>query len=159
MTFCRRLLIPAIAVFAAALCAVAAAADEPPTIAVTLDNTPAGKMAMTLSADTTRAGAVDFGVKNASTNSLHEFLVLPWSGAITALPYDAKADQVDEDKLTGLQGLEDMKPGLEAKLRLVLPAGKYVVFCNQPGHYKAGMVRRFTVTPQAWRISYILSPP
>jgi len=141
------MLTPAIAALATALCTVAAAAAEPPTIAVTLEDTPAGKMAMTLSADTVKGGAVDFDVKNASTNLLHEFLVLPWPGAITALPYDAKADQVDENRLTGLQGLEDMKPGLEAKLRLVLPAGKYVVFCNQPGHYKAGMVRGFNVTP------------
>jgi len=39
-----------------------------------------------------------------------------------------------------------MKPGAEATLRLPLKAGKYVMFCNQPGHYKLGMVARFTVT-------------
>jgi uncharacterized cupredoxin-like copper-binding protein len=147
MTFRRPLLIPAIAA-CAALCAAAASAADPPTIAVTLGS-PAGgkKMAMILSADRAKAGAVEFDVRNASTEATHEFLVMPWPGALTALPYDTIADQADEDKLKGLQGIEDMKPGLEAKLRLILRPGKYVLFCNQPGHYKGGMIRRFIVMP------------
>jgi uncharacterized cupredoxin-like copper-binding protein len=146
MTFRRRILIPTVTALAA-LCATAASAAEPPTVAVTLGDGPAHKMAMTLSANTVKAGAVEFDVKNASTETTHEFLVLPWPGAITALPYDTIADQADEDKLKGLQGLDDMKPGLEARLRLILRPGKYVLFCNQPGHYKGGMIRRLIVTP------------
>jgi uncharacterized cupredoxin-like copper-binding protein len=147
MTIRRRILIPAGAALAA-LCAAPASAAEPPTIAVTLGSPPGGKkMAMTLSADTVKAGAVEFDVKNASTEATHEFLLLPWPGALTALPYDAIADQADEDKLKGLQGLDDIKPGLEAKLRLILRPGKYALFCNQPGHYKGGMIRRFIVRP------------
>jgi uncharacterized cupredoxin-like copper-binding protein len=140
-----RILFPAVAAIPA-FCAVAASA-EAVTIAVTLGDGPAHKMAMTLSADRVRTGAVEFEVRNASSEATHEFLVLPWPGALTALPYDAIADQADEDRLKGLQGLDDMKPGLEAKLRLILRPGKYVLFCNQPGHYKGGMVRRFIVTP------------
>jgi uncharacterized cupredoxin-like copper-binding protein len=146
MRYRRRIPIPAVAVLAA-LCAAAPSAAEPTTIAVTLGDGPAHKMAMTLSADRVKAGAVEFDVKNASTEAMHEFLVLPWPGPISALPYDTIADQADEDKLKGLQGLDDMKPGLEAKLRLILRPGRYVLFCNQPGHYKGGMVRRFIVTP------------
>ena len=41
----------------------------------------------------------------------------------------------------------EMIKGLATTLRLVLAPGEYAVFCNQPGHYKMGMVRRFTVTP------------
>ncbi|MGH7089121.1 MAG: hypothetical protein ACREFQ_09495, partial [Stellaceae bacterium] len=55
-----------------------------------------------------------------------------------SLPYDAKSSQVTEDKLTDLQGVEDMKPSTETTVRLVLLTGDYVVFCNQPGHYKMG---------------------
>jgi uncharacterized cupredoxin-like copper-binding protein len=146
MTFRCCILFPAVAAIAAVWVAAASAA-EPVIIAVTLGDGPAHKMAMTLSADRVQAGAVEFDVKNASTEATHEFLVLPWPGALTALPYDAIADQADEDKLRGLQGLDDMKPGLEAKLRLILRPGKFVLFCNQPGHYKGGMVRRFIVTP------------
>ncbi len=77
---------------------------------------------------------------------MHEFLITPWKGKITALPYNKKEDEVIEDKLPHLAGVEDMKPGAKAILRLPLEAGRYVVFCNQPGHYKLGMVARFTVT-------------
>jgi uncharacterized cupredoxin-like copper-binding protein len=42
--------------------------------------------------------------------------------------------------------VEDMKPGAEATLRLPLKPGSYALFCNQPGHYKLGMVAAFTVT-------------
>jgi uncharacterized cupredoxin-like copper-binding protein len=38
-----------------------------------------------------------------------------------------------------------MPPGTATTVRLVLEPGQYVAFCNQPGHYKAGMERRFTV--------------
>lgn len=39
-----------------------------------------------------------------------------------------------------------MKPGAEATLRLPMKPGHYAVFCNQPGHYKMGMVADFTVS-------------
>lgn len=123
-----------------------ARAAEPPSIKVKLWDK-AGKMNMTMSADKVKAGPVEFEVNNASTELMHEFLITPWRGAITKLPYDAKGMQVAEDKLPRLQGVEDMKPGLATTLRLVLAPGEYAVFCNQPGHYKMGMVRRFTVTP------------
>jgi uncharacterized cupredoxin-like copper-binding protein len=145
MNFRSRIPTPAAAAFAALYATAAAAAA--PTIAVTLGDGPAHKMAMTLSAVMVKAGAVEFDVKNASTEATHEFWVVPWPGALTALPYDTIADQADEDKLKGMQGIDDMKPGLEVKLRLILRPGKYVLFCDQPGHYKGGMVRRFIVTP------------
>ena len=51
-----------------------------------------------------------------------------------------------EGALPQLAGVEDMKPGAEATLRLPLKPGRYAVFCNQPGHYKLGMVTDFTVS-------------
>lgn len=122
-----------------------AAASEPPTIHVTLWDK-SGTMGITLSQDKVKAGPVEFEIKNASTTLMHEFLIVPWKRAITALPYDAKEMQVDEDKLPKMQGVEDMKPGLETTMRLVLAPGEYVVFCNQPAHYKMGMEKRFVVT-------------
>ncbi|MDE2228783.1 MAG: copper resistance protein [Alphaproteobacteria bacterium] len=103
-------------------------------------------MAITLSRDKVKAGPVEFEVTNTSTDLMHEFLIAPWKGKITSLPYDAKAKAVAEDKLPRLEGVEDMKAGAKATIRLVLAPGDYVVFCNQPGHYKMGMERRFTVT-------------
>jgi uncharacterized cupredoxin-like copper-binding protein len=122
-----------------------AASADPVAIKVDLSNK-GGKMRIIMSAHQTKAGAVDFNIVNSSKIMLHEFLITPWKGKITALPYSAKDTQVIEEKLPHLAGVEDMKPGAHAILRLPLKPGRYVVFCNQPGHYKAGMVARFTVT-------------
>ena len=119
-----------------------AAAADPVAINVKLTD----KMRIVMSAYKTKAGAVDFAITNTSKVVLHEFLITPWKGKITALPYSDKEGAVIEEKLPHLAGVEDMKPGAHAILRLPLKPGRYVVFCNQPGHYKAGMVARFTVT-------------
>ena len=123
----------------------AAQAAEPATVKVDLSDQ-GGKDRIILSTAKVKAGAVEFEVKNTSKDQMHEFLISPWKGKITALPYDDGKGQVVEDKLRHLAGVEDMKPGAEATLRLPLKPGKYVVFCNQPGHYKLGMEARFTVT-------------
>lgn len=115
-----------------------------------------GTESMTLSQDKMEAGPVEFVVTNTSADpilgKLHEFLVVPWNGPITSLPYDAKTSTVDEDKLPPFEGLEDMLPSATATVRLVLKPGKYVLLSNQlPGDYKLGMVRQFTVlTSEQW---------
>ncbi|HJU17736.1 MAG TPA: hypothetical protein VJ770_14870 [Stellaceae bacterium] len=124
----------------------AAAAAAPTSVAVSLGDTPQGKDVLALNPDRVKAGAIEFHVKNTSKSLTHEFLIVRWPGAITSLPYDAKNNEVQEERLPGLEGVEDMPPGSAATVRLVLGPGKYVVFCNQLGHYKAGMERRFTVT-------------
>jgi len=119
---------------------------EPPTVKVTLNDQNGKAMTITLSQATAKEGAVSFQVTNASTDLVHEFLIAPWSGPIAGLPYDAKEQNVQEDKVRNLQGIEDMPAGTKATILLNLPAGKYVVFCNQIGHYKMGMAAAFTVT-------------
>jgi uncharacterized cupredoxin-like copper-binding protein len=120
-------------------------AGEPVSITVSLWNKADGTMGITLSADHADGSAVDFHIKNTSADTMHELLITAWRGAADTLPYDANDAQVDEDKLPQLAGIEDMKPGAEAILRLPLKPGRYVLFCNQPGHYKMGMVRVFTM--------------
>jgi len=137
--------LPICALIGSAILAATPAMAEPPSVHVSLWDKD-GKMGITLSQDKVKAGPVEFEVKNASPSLMHEFLIVPWRGAVTSLPYDAKQSQVDEDKLPHMQGIEDMKPGLAATVRLVLAPGSYVVFCNQPGHYKMGMERSFVVT-------------
>ena len=140
----RPILLSIFLVCAPALASVALAA-EPAAVKVDLSDK-GGKDRIILSTAKVKAGGVEFEIKNSSADQLHEFLITPWKGAITALPYNDSKGQVVEDKLSQLAGVEDMKPGAEATLRLPLKAGKYVVFCNQPGHYKLGMVARFTAT-------------
>lgn len=125
--------------------AASAAAAAPASVKVDLSNK-GGKDRILMSSHQAKAGAVEFHITNVSKSEMHEFLVTPWKGAITALPYDKGQAQVVETKLPQLAGVEDMKPGAKAILRLPLKAGRYAVFCDQPGHYKDGMVARFTVT-------------
>jgi uncharacterized cupredoxin-like copper-binding protein len=53
---------------------------------------------------------------------------------------------VDEKKLKGIKELDDLKPGKDGTLTLNLKPGHYVVFCNEPGHFQAGMRAELTVT-------------
>ena len=122
-----------------------AAAAEPASVKVDLSNK-GGKDRILMSTHKAKAGPVEFHITNTSKSQMHEFLITPWKGAITALPYDPGQAQVAEGKLAHLEGIEDMKPGAKAILRVPLKAGRYVVFCDQPGHYKLGMEARFTVT-------------
>jgi uncharacterized cupredoxin-like copper-binding protein len=126
---------------------IAALAAEPESVTVSLWDKPNGTDGITLSRATAKAGAIEFHVANTSKALMHEFLIARWPGPINSLPYNAKKTAIREDRLPDIEGVEDMPPGTKANLRLVLNPGKYVVFCNQPGHYKAGMERRFTVTP------------
>lgn len=143
--YLRAFVIAAVAVFLAPQWACA----DAPSIKVKLWEK-GGKEGIAISQDVMEEGSVEFVVTNASvdpiTGHLHEFLVVPWKGSITSLPYDTKTQTVDEDKLPRFQGLEDMLPSETATVRLVLKPGKYVLLSNQiPGDYKAGMVRGFAV--------------
>ena len=139
-----RRILPFIPLASLALATTALAA-EPPSIKVNLSDK-GGNDRILMSASKVKAGEVEFEITNTSQGAMHEFLIAPWKGGISKLPYNDKDGAVSESKVRDLQGVEDMKPGAEATLRLDLKPGAYVVFCNQPGHYKLGMVARFTVT-------------
>jgi len=128
------------------LAAATGFAAEPASVKVELGEDASGQMSITLSTDRIKAGPVEFEVANASKFLVHEFLIAPWKGNPTSLPYDDKVQQVKEDSLKDHQGVEDMPVGQKVTLRLALAPGQYVVFCNQAGHYKNGMFHRFTVT-------------
>ena len=63
------------------------------------------------------------------------------------LPVASDAPEVDEeaDELTAVDEVEDIAVGASEELTVDLKAGHYVVICNIPGHYQAGMRTEFTV--------------
>jgi len=106
-----------------------------------------GRMVLVTSAESIRAGKITFEVTNKSNDIEHEFLVAPLKVTPQNVPYDESKSTVNEEALKGIVELGDLKPRKSGTLTLDLKAGKYLLFCNKPGHYKAGMNHVLTVTP------------
>ena len=109
-------------------------------------NKPDGSQGITLSTDHVKPGVVLFKVKNISTDEDHELLLVK-ADSLDALPVEADGARVDEDRLKGLKELGDVHPGKTRSTTVPLKAGKYMLFCNEAGHFKAGMFATFTVAP------------
>jgi uncharacterized cupredoxin-like copper-binding protein len=92
------------------------------------------------------AGHVTFQVHNASTSLIHEMIVVKTDAPPSALPYDKKKNEVDEDKIKSLGEVSELPPGKSGNLSLDLKPGAYLLFCNQAGHLQGGMWTRFEVT-------------
>ena len=115
-------------------------------VSAELWNKPDGSQGITLSTDHVKPGVVLFKVKNISTDEDHELLLVK-ADSMDALPLEGDGVRVDEDKLKGLKELGDIHPGKTRSTTVPLKAGKYVLFCNEAGHFKAGMASAFTVAP------------
>ncbi len=94
---------------------------------------------------TVKAGRVTLQAINQSKELVHEVLVVAAPQSAAQLPYDAKHDEVIERRIHSLGEIADLKPGATGKLTVNLRPGTYLLFCNQPGHYKAGMSTMLTV--------------
>ena len=143
LSHCRTLLA------ASLLCAFSIPALAAGSAVVNADlwNKPDGSQGVTLSTDQVKPGKVTFKVKNISTDEDHELLLVKTDGGPESLPMDPDGVRVDEDKLKGMKELGDVHPGKTRNTTLTLKAGKYLLFCNEAGHFKAGMYAAFTVAP------------
>lgn len=103
-------------------------------------------MGMTLSKASAPAGVVTFQVKNTSKDTVHEMIVMYMADPSKALPYIAAETRVDEDKAGDKGEVSELDPGATGALTVVLKPGKYLLICNVPGHYSAGMWAPFEVT-------------
>ena len=124
-----------------------AVAAGPTVVNAELWNKPDGSQGVTLSTDHVKPGKVEFKVTNASSDEDHELLLVKTDQAPDALPMDKDGVRVEEDELKGLKELGDIHPGKTRSTTLTLKAGKYLLFCNEAGHFKAGMYATFTVAP------------
>jgi uncharacterized cupredoxin-like copper-binding protein len=94
---------------------------------------------------TVKAGRVELKAVNLSKSLVHEVLVLHDPGS-KPLPYDTKNAEVNENHVHSLGEVGDLPPGHSGTLTLNLKPGKYLLFCNEPGHYADGMKTELTVT-------------
>ena len=128
------------------LAAGPAAAAGAQVVTAELWNKPDGSQGITLSTDHVKPGKVQFKVTNISRDEDHELLLVK-ADSPDALPMEADGAHVDEDKLKNLHELGDVHVGKTRITTVQLKAGKYVLFCNEAGHFKAGMTTMFTVAP------------
>ena len=120
------------------------------TVNVTLEDASEGGnlsgMKMTATPDSVKAGRVTIHASNKSQALVHEVIVVlpPAYGA--PLPYDDKEGRVIEKRIKDLGEVSDLPQGKSGSLTLRLVPGNYLLICNQPNHYKAGMWTKLTVT-------------
>jgi len=112
----------------------------PPVVNVSLRD-----MTVNLDRSSVLAGPVVFSVQNAGS-VLHELIVLKSDLPVDQIPADAaEPGKVSEDASLGEVG--DIPAGRYSGNLIVLTPGRYVLICNEPGHYMAGMRTAFTVLP------------
>lgn len=107
-----------------------------------------GMMAIRTTQASVSAGKVILDVTNYSRSIEHEMLVVAVDSPGAALPYDYNAWRVIEDriKVVGEAEPELLQPGATTTLELTLAPGSYLLICNLPGHFAAGMATTLTVT-------------
>jgi uncharacterized cupredoxin-like copper-binding protein len=79
----------------------------------------------------------------------HELVVFKTNMDPAKLPTEASGDVNEEkmDKIAESAGeIADVEPGESKDNDFNLTPGKYVIFCNLPGHYAQGMYGTLTVT-------------
>ncbi|MBW4568728.1 MAG: cupredoxin domain-containing protein [Tolypothrix carrinoi HA7290-LM1] len=105
----------------------------------------ATEMKFQLSQSTVPAGTVEFETTNKGKIP-HEMVVIKTDLPLEKLPLEG--DKLDEDKAgkeIGEIEEDDLKSGVTKTLKVNLTPGKYLIVCNLPGHFKAGMRTFLTV--------------
>jgi len=94
-----------------------------------------------------KAGSVRFDVTNRSRAMPHEVLIVAVDDPLGPLPYDYSQAKVADEQVKVLGDTDDLQPGASGTIDVTLAPGSYLLICNEPGHYAAGIVTPFTVTP------------
>jgi uncharacterized cupredoxin-like copper-binding protein len=120
-----------------------------PPMGMAMPGADSAKATMGVTADpaSAPAGEITFEVVNDSKDTVHEMIVAPVKDPSTPLPYDKETQRVDEEAAGHLGEVSELDPGKSGALRLSLEPGKYILYCNIPGHYVLGMWTLFEVTP------------
>lgn len=93
-----------------------------------------------------RAGEVIFHIKNISRDLVHEVLVIKPPAKPATMPYSKKRRKLIEGRIDKLGDSGNQRPGQSYVMKVNLKPGRYLLICNQPGHYMAGMHVWLTVT-------------
>jgi len=99
---------------------------------------------VTVDPASTGAGEVTFAVTNDGT-LVHNFNAVKSDLDPASLPYDEDNFQVDETQVDIIAKSANLPAGQSEDVTAQLEPGAYVLFCNVPAHYEAGMHTAFTV--------------
>ena len=91
------------------------------------------------------AGRVLFKVSNSSKTVIHEMILSPIAKKDSALPYTDAENKADEEKAGHLGEVSELDPGKTGELAVDMKPGIYILYCNIPGHFGAGMWTEITV--------------
>jgi uncharacterized cupredoxin-like copper-binding protein len=86
-----------------------------------------------------KAGKVNFTAKNTGT-LIHELIVMKTDKPADKLGTGQKISEKDS-----VGEISELKPGKTGNVTLDLKPGNYVLICNVPGHYMAGMYKPLQV--------------
>ena len=127
-----------------ASCAGTAAAPAAPVAVVSGGTVNATLTDMKITVDKTAisAGTVKFVVKNSGA-AIHELVVIKTDTAQDKLISGDEAGKMDEAGNVGETG--DVIAGGSNTFSVLLPAGHYVLICNEVDHYMSGMHIAFNV--------------
>jgi uncharacterized cupredoxin-like copper-binding protein len=84
-------------------------------------------------------GMVKFNVTNLAGTLVHEVIIARVKDENTQLPYLAGQQMVNEEAVRTLGEVAEINPSRFASLTIEMTPGKYVLYCNLPGHFMAGM--------------------
>lgn len=105
-----------------------------------------GAMSVRTNVTSVKAGKITFEVTNLSRSIVHEIIVVAVENANAPLLYDYSTGQIPGKQIKMLGETEEMQPNGEKTITLDLKPGIYLLICNVPGHYAAGMWTPLTVT-------------
>lgn len=105
-----------------------------------------GGMSLRANLTSVKAGKITFDVTNLSRSIVHEMIVVAVENPNAPLPYDYNTGQIPEKQVKMLGETDEMAPNSEKTITLDLKPGAYLLICNVPGHYAAGMWTSLTVT-------------
>ena len=105
-----------------------------------------GMMSVCTNVSSVKTGNVTFDVTNLSRSLVHEMIVVAVENPNTPLPYDYNTGQIPEKQVKMLGETDELQPNADKTITLDLKPGFYLLICNVPGHYAAGMWTPLTVT-------------
>ena len=106
-----------------------------------------GMMAIRADQTSVKSGTITFDITNWSRSVVHEVVIVAVDSPDAPLPYDYNKLKVPEEQVKVVGDSGELAPNASNSVKVELASGSYILMCNVPGHYAAGMAVAVTVMP------------